>query len=157
TVATVYSSADVAARSRLRLPEGYTAKATTKSPNEIEYEIGVAGDALHGDYANFAIEADGVPLGRARVQIFRAASIRLVQGIQLHFGDAAEMTPDPPVIAIDPRAGSIVEIAIRNNSTQIQTYRVEAAGEGLEFLAPKNEISIAPTDERRVELRVFAA
>jgi hypothetical protein len=153
---TIYSSADVAARSRLRLPEGYTAKATTKSPNQIEYEINVPAESLHGDYANLAIEADGVPLGRARVQLFRPASVRLVPGIQLHFGSGAELAPDPPVTAVDPRSGGSVEIAIRNNSTQIQTYRLEASGEGLEFLPPKPEVSIAPTDERRVEFRVFA-
>jgi Glycosyl hydrolases family 35 len=156
TVSTIYSSAAVALRSRLRLPEGYTAKATTKSPNEIEYEIGVPAEALHGDFVNLAIEADGVALGRARVQLFRPASIRLVQAIPLHFG-ATEMTPDPPVAAIDPRAGGILEIAIRNNSAQIQTYHIEPAGEGLEFFPPKTDVSVAPTDERRVELRVFAA
>jgi hypothetical protein len=157
TVSTIYSSAEVAARSRLRLPEGYTASAVPKSPNEIDYEITVPADALHGDFANLAIEADGVALGRARVQIFRPASIRLTQGLQFHFGAGTEMTPDPPVVALDPRGGANIEIAIRNNSTQIQTYHLQAAGDGLEFLPPKMDVSVAPTDERRVELRVFAA
>ncbi len=67
TVSTMYSSAEVAARSRLRLPEGYTATPTTKSPNEIDYEIAVPADAIHGDFANLALEADGVSLGRAHV------------------------------------------------------------------------------------------
>jgi hypothetical protein len=156
TVSTMYSSAEVAARSRLRLPEGYTASPVTKSPNEIDYEIAVPGDALHGDYAPLAIEADGVPLGRARLQLFRPASVRLMQGIQFHFGAATEMTPDPPVAAIEPRAGSNLEIAIRNNSTQIQTYHLEASGPGLQFFPPKLDMSVGPTDERRVELRVFA-
>ncbi len=57
---------------------------------------------------------------------------------------------------IDPKAGGNLEISIRNNSTQIQTYRVEPSGEGLEFLPPKSEVSIGPTDERRVDLRLFA-
>ena len=43
TVSTMYSSAEVAGRSRLRLPEGFTATSTVKSPNEIDYEISVAG------------------------------------------------------------------------------------------------------------------
>ncbi len=157
TVSTMYSSADVATRARLRLPEGFAATPTTKSPNEIDYEVSVPAESLHGDFADFALEADGIPLGRARAQLFRPASIRLLSGMQFHFGPQTEITPDPPVAAIDPKAGGNLEIAIRNNSTQIQTYRLEASGDGLEFLPPQTEVSIAPTDERRVELRVFAA
>ncbi len=157
TVSTMYSSAEVAARSRLRLPEGFTATPTVKSPNEINYEIAVPAEALHGDYAEFALEADGVPLGRARTQLFRAASIRLLSGLQFHFGPQTELTPEPPVAVIDPKAGGNLEISIRNNSTQIQTYHLEPSGDGLEFLPPKSEVSIGPTDERRLELRVFAA
>ena len=44
-------------------------KSTTKSPSRPT--------PLHGDFANLALEADGVPLGRAHVQLFRPASIRL--------------------------------------------------------------------------------
>jgi hypothetical protein len=156
TVSTVYSSAEVAARSRLRLPEGYTATPTTRSPNEIDYEIAVPADAIHGDFASLALEADGVALGRARVQLFRAASVRLLSGMQLHFGPRTEITPDPPIAAIDPKGGNL-EISIRNNSSQIQTYHLEPAGKGMEFLPPKTDLSIGPTDERRVEFRVFPA
>jgi Glycosyl hydrolases family 35 len=157
TVSTMYSSAEVAARSRLRLPEGFTATPKVKSPNEIDYEVAVPAEALHGDFAELALEADGVPLGRARVQLFRAASVRLLSGMQFHFGPQTEITPEPPVAVIDATGGGNLEIAIRNNSTQIQTYHLEAAGEGLEFLPPATDVSIGPTDERRVELRVFAA
>jgi hypothetical protein len=156
TVSTVYSSAEVAARSRLRLPEGYTAAPTTRSPNEIDYEIAVPGDAIHGDFANLALEADGVALGRAHIQLFRPATIRFMSGMQFHFGPRTELTPEPPIAAIDPKGGNL-EISIRNNSPQIQTYRLEPAGQGLEFLPPQTEVSIGPTDERRVEFRVFPA
>src|ERR1035438_6640966 len=157
TVSTMYSSAEVAARSRLRLPEGYTAPPATKSPNEIDYEIAVPGDAIHGDFASLALEADGVSLGRAHIQLFRPASIRLLSGMQFHFGPVTEMTPEPPIAAIDPKAGGNLEISLRNNSSQIQTYPLEPAGPGLEFLPPKADVSIGPTDERRVEFRVFPA
>jgi hypothetical protein len=157
TVSTMYSSADVAARSRLRLPDGYTATPAPKSPNEIDYEIAVPADAIHGDFANLAIEADGVPLGRAHVQLFRPASVRLLSGMQFHFGPQTEITPEPPIAAIDPKGGGNLEISIRNNSSQIETYRLVPAGEGLEFLPDKTDLSIGPTDERRVEFRVFAA
>jgi hypothetical protein len=156
-VSTSYSSAEVAARSRLRLPEGFTAAPTVKSPDEIDYEISVPADALHGDWANLALEADGMPLGRARLQLFRPATIRLMEAMQLHFGEQTELTPDPPTAPIEPKAGGNLEISIRNNWPEIRTYRLEAAGEGLEFFPPKTEISVGAVDERRVSLRVFAA
>jgi hypothetical protein len=156
TVSTVYSSEDVAKRSRLRVPEGFTATPTVKSPNEIDYEVAVPAEVLHGDYANLALEADGMRLGRARLQLFRPASIRMVQAMQLHLG-AAELTTDPPTAPIDPRGGSNLEFAVRNNSPGIQNYHLEFSGKGLEFLPAKTDIAIAPMEERRVEIRVFAS
>ncbi|MGA2274730.1 MAG: beta-galactosidase [Bryobacteraceae bacterium] len=156
-ISTNYSSAQVAARSRLRLPEGFTASPKAKSPDEIEYQVDVPADALHGDFATLALEADGTLMGRARLQLFRPFSIRLMEAIQLHFGQHEELTPDPPIAPIDPRAGSDLEISIRNNWPGIQTYRLEAYGDGLEFLPAKTEISIGAVAERRVSLRVFAA
>src|SRR5450432_1005036 len=156
TVSTVYSSEDVAKRSRLRLPEGFTATPTVKSPNEIDYEVGVPPDTLHGDYANLALEADGVRLGRARLQLFRPASVRLVQAMQLHYGTAAELTPDPSTAPIEPKGGANLEFAIRNNTPGIQTYHLEISGKGLEFLPAKTDLAVAAMEERRVEMRVFA-
>jgi hypothetical protein len=153
---TTYSAQAVAARSRLRLPEGFTATARGKSPNEIEYDVAVPPDAIHGDWANLALEADGVLLGRARLQMFRPLSVRLLQGIALHFGARTELAADPPIVTIEPRAGTNVEIALRNNAPAIQTFRLEAAGDGLEFLPPKTEISIGAMAERTVSLRAFA-
>ena len=155
-VSTTYSSAEVAARSRLRLPEGFSATPSVKSPNEIDYQVGVPADALHGDWANLALEADGVPLGRARLQLFRPVSIRLAEALPLHFGAQTELTADPPTAPIEPRGGTNLEIQIRNNWPQIETYELEASGEGLEFFPPKTEISVGAIDERRVALRVFA-
>ncbi|MGA2153600.1 MAG: beta-galactosidase [Bryobacteraceae bacterium] len=156
-ISTNYSSAQVAARSRLRLPEGFTATAKAKSPDEIEYQVEVPADALHGDFATLALEADGTLMGRARLQLFRPFSIRLMEAIQLHFGQHAELTPDPPIAPIDAKAGGNLEISIRNNWPGIQTYRLEAHGDGLEFLPAKTEISIGAAAERSVSLRVFAA
>jgi hypothetical protein len=154
-VSTLYSSADVAARSRLRLPEGFTATPALKSPNEIDYDIVVPADALHGDWAELAIEADGLPLGRTRAQLLRPATIRLGQAMRIHLGQQAELVSDPPTAPVELRAGSSLEVLIRNNSAAIQTYYVEPSGDGLEFLPPKTEITIGPMEERPVSLRVF--
>jgi hypothetical protein len=156
TLATTYSAVAVAARSRLRLPAGFTSATRTKSPNELEYDVSVPSDAIHGDWVNLALEADGVFLGRARLQMFRPLSARLLQGIALHFGARTELLADPPVVTVEPRAGTNVEIALRNNAPGIQTFRLEASGDGLEFLPAKTEISIGAMAERTVGLRVFA-
>ncbi len=155
-VSTMYSSPDLAARSRLRLPEGYSATPVVKSPNEIDFEIAVPPESVPGDFANLSLEADGAPLGRARVPLFRDATVRVGNGLQLHYGQAAELAPEPAVVAIEGGGGNL-EVAIRNNTLQIQTYRLQPAGAALEFLPAQAEISIAPTDERRVEFRAFPA
>jgi hypothetical protein len=155
-LSTAYSSAEVAARSRMRLPEGFTAVPTPKSPNEIDYEIGTPAEAVHGDYADLALEADGVPLGRAHLQMFRPVSIRLMEAMQIHFGTEAELTPDPPIAPIEPKAGSDLELSIRNNWPGIQNYVLEAAGEGLDFFPAKWEVAVAAMEERRAPLRIFA-
>jgi hypothetical protein len=155
-VSTTYSSAEVAARSRLRMPEGFIAAPVVKSPNEIEYEVTVPAEELHGDWANLALEADGMLLGRARLQLFRPASIHLAEALHLHFGSQTELTPEPPTAPIEPKAGGNLELTVRNNDPGIRTYHMEFSGQGLEFFPPKTEISIGGTEERRVEVRIFA-
>jgi hypothetical protein len=46
---------------------------------------------------------------------------------------------------------------VRNNSPQIQSYRLEPAGDGFEFLPPKAELSIGAILERAAAFRVFPA
>ena len=157
-VSTSYSSSALAARSRLRLPGGYTAASKERPEGGgIEYEIAVPSDAVHGDFANLAVEADGMLLGRARLQLLRAATIGIAEAIKVHFGPRVEFLCDPPTAVIEPKAGSNLEVIIRNNWPSIQTFHLDASGEGLEFFPSKQEISIGAMDERRYMLRVFAA
>lgn len=156
TLPTTYSAKAVAARSRLKLPEGFTAVSRPRSPNEIDYDVAVPPDAIHGDWVNLALEADGVLLGRARLQMFRPLSVRLAQAVAIRFGSARELTADPPIAVLEQRGGANVELVLRNNSPGIQTFRIEASGDGLDFLPPRTEIAVGATDERSVSLRVFA-
>jgi hypothetical protein len=153
-VSTTYSSASLAARSRIRLPEGFTATVANKSPNELDYTIAVPADALHGDSVTLALEADGMPLGRAQVQLLRPVSVRLVEAIGMRLGEM-ELAFEPAAAPIDPKAGTNLDLAIRNNTSAICTYHLETAGAGLEFFPPKTDISIGPGDERLVSVRVF--
>jgi hypothetical protein len=155
TLSTSYSSPQVAARSRLRLPEGFTAAAKKSETAEIEYEITAPPDAAHGDFATLTLEADGMPLGRARLQLFRPVSLRIMDAMQAHFGQQTELMPEPATAPLDARSGGTLEISVRNNWPSIQTYRLEASGPGLTFFPPKTEVSIGAMEERRVTLRIF--
>jgi len=159
TISTSYSSEELAGRSRLRLPEGFAITATKKSASEgdyrIDYQVDVPADALHGDWANLAIEADGVLLGRAHLQLFRPASVHLAEAIRLHFGAAADLAVEPAIIPIDATAGRTVDVNVRNNSPEIQTYSIEPAGDGFQFLPPKAELNTGAVMDRALELRVF--
>ncbi len=156
-ISTTYSSPSVATRSRLRLPEGYTAARTVKSPNQIDYQVSVPAGAAPGDYANLALEVDGIALGRARLQVVPPLSVRFANFVESHFGPRAALAADPPVIPIEPRAGTNIEVTLRNNWPAIQTFKLEAVGAGLEFFPPKSEITIGAADERKLNLRVFVA
>ena len=86
-VSTTYSSADVAARSRLRLPEGFTATADTKSPNEIDYEVERAARRAARRFRRLSRwRPTACRWARAHLQLFRPVSIRLMEAMQLHFG-----------------------------------------------------------------------
>ncbi len=155
TIATSYSSKELADRSRLRLPEGFAATPTRKSPMEIDYAVDVPANAAHGDWANLAIEGDGVPLGRAHLQLFRPASVRLAEAMRLHFGTAADLAVEPTIIPIDATGGRTVDVNVRNNSPEIQTYSIEATGAGFQFLPPKAEMNSGAVMDRVLALRVF--
>jgi hypothetical protein len=155
-VATAYSPDALAERSRLRLPEGYSAKATVKSPGEIDYEVAVPAEAVGGDTVQFGLEADGVLLGRALLQLFPPVSVVLRDALTVHAGPH-EWTPDPPVVPIEPKGGTSLDLAIRNHWPAIRTFKLEASGEGLDFFPARTEIAVGAMDQRHVPLRVFAS
>ncbi len=154
-ISTMYSSPEIAARSRLVLPAGYAARKIPKTENEIDYEITPPADAVHGDFINMALEADGMPLGRARVQLFRPVSVRVDSPLALRLGRELEITADPPIAVVEPRAGTNIDLVIRNNAPEIQTYQMEFSGDGLEFTPAKTEVSVGAMAERIVPVRVF--
>ena len=156
TVSTTYSSPDVASRSRLLLPDGFVSNPAPKSPNEIDFEITPPTDGVHGDTVDLALETDGLLSGRARVQLMRPLSLRLLDAFDLHFGQGAQLTPTPAVASIDPRGGSTLELALRNNWPAIRTYKLAMSAPGLDVYPQTLELTIGPQDERRVTLRVFA-
>ena len=156
TIGTTYSSEDVAKRSRVRAPAGFKLTQEPKTPNEIDYKVTAPADALHGDHVELALEADGVQMGHARLQLLRPASLRIREAINRHFGSAADLPVAPPLVAVDQRAGRSISVTIRNNFPEIKNYVLELSGEGVEFIPARTEIAIAGASERDVSVRVFA-
>ncbi len=150
----------LANRSRLLAPQGFHLKATPKTPLEIDYEVTVPADAphnsTHGEFVNLALEADGVRLGHARLQLFRPASARLREAIPLLLGPDVALAPELPLVSFDPKGGRELQIALRNNYPSIQNYVVELSGQGVTFLPARTDISIAAATERDIPVRVFS-
>ncbi|MSV30278.1 MAG: DUF1926 domain-containing protein, partial [Bryobacterales bacterium] len=146
-----FSSAALAARSRLLVPAHFQVKAVAKSETEMEYEVTPPPDALHGERVEFALEADGVRLGRARLQLLRPVSVRLPDAVSLHFGPEASLPSAPALIADNGEA----RVVIRNNDAAIRNYTLEARCEGLDLLPSRTEIAVGASAEREVTLRAL--
>ena len=155
TVTASFSSEELAARSRLRAPEGFVVKQISQNGPELTYQVTTPADAVHGEFVDLALEADGVTLGRARAPLLKPATLRFSQAIKLHAG-TAEAPIDPPTFVVDPRGARNLDITVRNHSGEIRTFLLFAEGPGITFSPAKTEISIGPAMQREVSLRVFA-
>ena len=124
-VATSYSSAEIAQRSRLILPPNVKAQKIDAPPGEsplrIDYSIEVAADTVHGDHVQLALEADGQQMGHVRLQMLRPVSLRIRQAVALQYGSDRELPSFPPVIPVDSPAGRNIDVLIRNNSPDIRS------------------------------------
>jgi hypothetical protein len=152
---TTYTSEAIANRSRVRAPAGLKLEAHPKGPLQIDYEITVPPTELHGDHMELALEADGVQMGHALLQLLRPASLRLREAVSRHFGTAAELPVYPALVSMDQRAGRDINIIVRNNFPEIKNFVLELSGDGLEFSPARSEIAIAASSERDVSIRVF--
>jgi len=155
TLVTSYSSEKLAARSRLLLPEGFTAEPVKKSDMEIDYAVQAPPGALHGDWADLAIEADGVALGRAHLQLFLPISVHFPAAVRLHFGAHATLVADPPIVPIDATTGRTLDVNVRNNAPDIQTFKIAATAASFQFLPPDMDLSFGAVMDRVADFRVF--
>jgi hypothetical protein len=155
-IITDYSPPDIAARSRLILPEGWQAENTAK-PGRVEYSIQVPANRLHGDHAELRIETDGLTISHTRVQLLKPVSIHVAQAECVHFGPKAELKTDPPLITVEAPSGRNIEVQLRNNAPEIRTFQVEMKADGLEFSPERSEITIGASMEREISIRVFSS
>ena len=154
---TTYTSEALAGRSRVRSPAELKLEPHPKGPLQIDYEVMVPPTELHGDHLEMALEADGVQLGHARLQLLRPAALRLREAISRHFGTAAELPMYPALVSMDQRAGRDINVTVRNNFPEIKNFVLELSGDGLEFSPARSEISVAGSSERDVSVRVFSS
>jgi hypothetical protein len=155
-IPTTYTSETIANRSRIRGPAGLKFDPMVKGPLQIDYAVNVPASELHGDHLELALEADGVQMGHARLQLLRPASLRLREAISRHFGTSADLPMDPALVSMDQRAGRDVNITVHNNFPEIKSFILELSGDGLEFSPARSEISIGASSERDVSIRVFS-
>ncbi|MBK9167216.1 MAG: hypothetical protein IPM24_07100 [Bryobacterales bacterium] len=155
-VSTTYSSADLAARSRLLAPARYGVKRLPKSDLEVDYEIAVPADAMHGEFVTLALEADGVRLGRERIQVLQPASVFFREAVALHLGRDTKLSLTPAYVPIEAAGGRTLTLVVRNNDPAIQTFQVEFEGESLSFSPQKLELAAGGMMEREGRVRVFA-
>jgi hypothetical protein len=154
-VMTDYSSDAFAKRSRLIGPAGWKINGEVKSPTQTEYAIDVPKDRLHGEHEELRLEADGIGMSHVRVQLLRPVSVHVAEAAALHFGSAAEMTADPPVVPVEGPNGRNFSIQLRNNAPEIRNFQVSVASDELEFSPEKVDISIGASMEREIPMRVF--
>jgi hypothetical protein len=155
TLTTTYTSEAIEDRSRVRGPDELKFAAHPKGPLQIDYEITVPPTELHGDHLELSLEADGVQMGHASLQLLRAASLRVREAISRHFGSAAELPMYPALVSMDRRAGRDINITVHNNFPEIKNFVLELSGDGMEFSPARSEISIAASSERDISFRVF--
>jgi hypothetical protein len=155
-IPTTYTSEAIANRSRIRGAADLKFEPIPKGPLQIDYAVTVPATELHGDHLELALEADGVQMGHARMQLLRPASLRLREAVSRHFGTSADLPMDPVLISMDQRAGRDISVVVRNNFPEIKTFVLELSGDGLEFSPARSEISIAASSERDVSVRVFS-
>ena len=155
-IATSYSSEDIAKRSRLKIPANWNVRQEIKSPTELDYIVDVPSDVLHGDRVEVELEADGVRMSHARLQLLRPASVRIREAVGLHFGTEAQLPVVPALVPVDRTSGRDIALVVRNNFPEIRNCTVEISSPDLEFSPAKIEITIGASMERDVSVRVFA-
>lgn len=150
-----FSSEEIAKRSRLVMPAGFTVEQQTKSPLEITYDILVPEGQVHGDHAELSIEADGAQLSHSRVQLLRAASLRFPDAVGVKLGPSSVLPLFPSVVSVNARSGRDIVIGIRNNAPEIRTFELKLAADRLEFSPASIQITVGASAVREVKIRVF--
>ncbi len=152
-----FSSEAIAQRSRLRTAPAFSVEqGPGKEAPGVTYQIRVPAGAVSGDYADLAIEADGMQMSHARPQLLRPVSLGFPDAVDVHLAANSALPLFPPMIAVNRRSGRDLIVNLRNNASEIRTFLLEPKVEGLEFSPAKLEVTVGASTSRDVSFRVFA-
>jgi hypothetical protein len=164
-----FSSKEIGERSRLRLnpelPVTQTVALKKNSPDDPAasnepvrsvYDISVPKSAVHGDYAELVLEADGIQMSHVRPQILRPATLRFPDAIQVRLARTSSYALYPSTIGVNARTGREITVSVRNNAAEIRNFKLTMSAEGLEFSPASQSVTIGASAAREVSFRVFA-
>ena len=152
-----FSSDSIAQRSRLRTaPALMLDQQPGREPLTRTYLVKVPKTFVHGDYADLAIEADGMQMSHARPQLMLPVQLRFPDAIDVHLAANSALPLFPATIAVNQRTGRDLTVTIRNNAPEIRNFVLEPRVDGLEFSPAKLETTVGVSTARDVSFRVFA-
>lgn len=156
-----FSSEAIENRSRLRTSPmlEFTAeprKDPADDPLELTYAIKVPATAVHGDYADMAIEADGLQMSHVHPQLLLPVRLRFPDAINVHVAANSALPLFPATIPVNQRSGRELVLTIRNNAPEIRNFVLEPKVEGIDFSPVKMEITVGASAARDLSFRVFA-
>ncbi|HTA40969.1 MAG TPA: hypothetical protein VK789_00900 [Bryobacteraceae bacterium] len=152
-----FSSDAIAQRSRLRLAPAFPAEQQSgKEPLTLTYDVKVPATAIHGDYADLALEADGTQMSHAHPQLLRPVMLQFPDAIDVHLAANSALPLFPATVSLNQRAGRDLIVTVRNNAPEIRNFELEPKAEGLEFSPAKMQVTVGVSTSRDVSFRVFA-
>lgn len=152
-----FSSEAIAQRSRLRTFPELVLEQEPKDPLSITYRIKVPDTFVHGDYADLAIEADGMQMSHARPQLLLPVRLRFPDAVDVHPAANATMPLFPATIPVNQRTGREFTVTIRNNAPEIRNFTLEPKVDGLEFSPAKLDTTVGVSTSRDVSFRIFGS
>jgi hypothetical protein len=126
-----------------------------EGPRQTVYHIRVPETAIHGDYAELAIEADGAQMSHARPQVLKPATLRFADTIAVRVGSNSQLPLFPSTVPVNQRGGRDVTVSIANNAPEIRNFTLELKAEGLDFSPAKMDVTVGASMARDVSFRVF--
>lgn len=170
-----FSPRAVAARSRVRTisdlaiaqeetapkavaPEDKAAAPEDKDkPVSIAYKVAVPANAVEGDIAQLAIEADGTQLSHVQLRVLLPAALTFEDAVSVRVAAGSVVPLTPVTIPVNQKSGREIVVSLRNNAPEIRTFDVTIGVPGLDFSPEKLTVSVGASVARDVTFRVFSS
>ena len=155
-VTATFSSPELAGRARLLAPAGWRVRPESRGKSEIDYQVEVPAEAVAGDMVTLAVEAEGKVAQSMTLPLAPFCSLRIdpEELFEWRRGKVRAIRPHLAATVLPRRR--TYGIRLRNQSDEIRTFELVAAGEGLEFQPSQVEAVVAGGLEREVTLSALA-